>query len=196
MHYDLIVALCGDTPPEGVDTALADAVNSYSEHHLVYTTEFGTEPGCGEWDWWVVGGRWRGSFTLTPDALSRRQAGTLSIPIDTDFHIGGFPEVQIRYYDLADRLGSMFSVTTAEPDREPLPPHQTDCARLGDIQLDSLRVPFYWIDLDGLLHELDGTQGVPPADFDNRKEFNSRQFQEWIQTLSADTWLVSVDVHR
>jgi hypothetical protein len=209
MHFQLIVALRDDTPCNGVDSALAVAVNSFSEHYLVYSTEFGTEPGCGEWDWWVVGGRWRGSFTLTPDALSRRQAGTLSIPIDTDFHIGGFPEVQIKYYDLADRLGSMFSVTTAEPDREPLPPHQIDCARLGDIEPESLAVPFYWLDLDGRLHDLDYVPAtnvselrrpiesrLPLSDLEHRQEVNSRRFREWIEALPSDTWLVNVDVHR
>ncbi len=155
MHYQLIVALPGDTPSDGVKAALAEVVNSYSEHHLVYTTEVGTEPGCGEWDYWCVGGGWHGSLILTPDAAARRSVRTLDLPRVAECHC---PTAAIN---------------------------KTDVARLRDIDPESLIAPIYWISPDGRLYE----------EADVGTEANIR-FLQWIQTLSPDTWLINVDVHR
>lgn len=123
MHYLLIVALPGDTPSDGVNAALADVVNSYSEDYLVYSTEEGTEPGCGEWDAWCVGGRWHGLLTLAPDAAARRSVRTLDLPREADCHCAS---------------GAM---------------NKTDVARVRDIYTDSLDAPIYWIGIDGRLHQ-------------------------------------------
>ena len=155
MHYLLIVALPGDTPPDGVTAAVTEVVNRYSEAYLVYSTEEGTEPGCGEWDEWCIAGRWHGSLTLTPDAAVRRSLGTLGLPRE------------------------------AECDCATQGINKTDCARLQDLDLDSLDAPIYWIGIDGRLHE----------EADVGTEANIR-FLQWIQSLSPDTWLIVVDVHR
>ena len=116
-------------------------------------------PGGGEWDGWRVGGRWHGSFTLTPEAAHRRCKGTLDLPPEADCH-------NVR--GCTDH-----------------PLNQTDCARLQDIDPDSLSAPIYWIGLDGGLHE----------ESDDGTEANIR-FLQWIQALPADTWLINVDAHR
>ena len=115
-------------------------------------------PGGGWWDGFVFGGRWHGSFTLTTDAAERKRTGALDLPLE-----GLCQEV----------LGCAGH-----------PLNQTDCARLEDIDPDSLSAPAYRIGLDGRLRE----------DFESGTEANIR-FLEWIQTLSPDTWLINVDVH-
>lgn len=206
MHYRVLVALACEVAPEGVAHELARVMNLHAEQD-------GAEwPGQGEWDWWVVGGRWSGMFSLSADAYRRRRAGTLDLPIDGDFDLGGFPDRQISYYDATARIGSALSVETPSGTRELVSPHQTDCARLRDIEPDSVSVPFYWIELDGRLHDLwfdphrapleisdirrALDSGTPLLDYDRLEEINTRRFHEWFQTLPADTWLINVDAHR
>lgn len=123
MHYQLIVALPGGIPPDGVNAALADAVNRYTEEFLVYGTEFGTEPGCGEWDAWGVGGRWHGALTLTPDAAARRSVRALDLPPQADCDCGSEAV------------------------------NKTDVARVRHIDFDFMIAPVYRIDVGGRLHE-------------------------------------------
>ena len=182
MHCLLTVSLPGTTKPEDVPAALFRAVDCYT--HLEQPEG---PPGGGEWDGGVVGGRWHGSFTLTPDAVDRRRKGTLDLPPESDCH-------NVR--GCIDH-----------------PLSRTDCARLGDIDPDLLKVPFYWLDLSGRRHELDyDPDHVPVTDineirraresqahrrhYDRLEEVNSRRFREWIQSLDPATWLVAVDVHR
>lgn len=192
MHCQLLVAIAGTVKPDDVDAALAQTVNAYAEQ------DDALEPGHGEWDWWVVGGHWRGSFSLTPEALARKQAGILVSPIDADCHIGGFLERQLRHYEALAEIRSLFSVaehgdlfSIAEhgDSFEPTMPHQSDCARLRDVELDSLAMPLFWIDLEQRLHTID-ERAMQLSDVLNGR------FAEWIATLPNDSWLIAVDVHR
>lgn len=182
MHYNMIVTIAGSTHPDDVSRAAFTLVHGFSEQHRVYSTEEGTEPGCGWWDEWTVGGRWHGRFTLKPDAIDRRHRGVLGLPKPAECACG---ECTIS---------------------------QTDFARLADIEPGSASEPFYWIDLDGRLHSLDDGQnpahhdvsgirrsldsGAALLDYDRLEEINTRRFHEWFRTLPADTWLINVDAHR
>jgi hypothetical protein len=113
-------------------------------------------PGGGEWGWWSPGGRWHGRyFKLTPDAADRRSNGTLDLPREGECHLHGC---------------SAHSIS------------RVDCARLRDLDPDSLMAPAYWIDLDNRLAENE----------EKGTEANIR-FMRWIQSLPRDTWLVAVD---
>lgn len=184
MHFQLLVAIAGSTEPDDVDAMLSEAVNFYAE------PEGAEEPGSGEWDFWVVGGRWRGAYNLTCDAVDRRSTGILRTPIETDFHIGGFPQRQLDHLTARDRLlefGTILKIPTTSPSL--MSPEQTDCARLRDIDTESLTVPFHWIDLNKRLHNLDYSDG-------RQSETGNYRFREWIKTNPPDTWLINVDVHR
>lgn len=205
MHYQVIVAIPGVVAPGDVSSCLVTAMDAHAEQD-------GAEwPGWGEWDWWVVGGLWRGAFTLTPDALRRRCVGTLDLPIDTDVHLGGFPQRQLSHYDATARIGLAVPITT-DNTVEPLLSDQTDCARLRDIEPGSVLAPFYWLQDDGRLHDLYyGPDRVPHGisamrrsfesrtplvDYGRLEETNTRRFGEWLEALAPDTWMVNVDAHR
>lgn len=206
VHCTVLVAIPGTVASDDVPSYLFTAMDAHAEQD-------GAEwPGLEAWDWWVIGGRRPGMFTLTADANSRRRAGTLELPIDTDLHLGGFPDRQLHYYDTIDRIRSVFPIVVDNP-REPLLANQTDCARLRDIEPESIAVPFYWLQEDGQLYDMyfdpdyvpvtDVSEfrrvcesGTPLRDYDRLEEVNSRRFREWLETLPADTWLVNISAHR
>lgn len=154
MHSLLTVALPGTIRSNDVSSALFNAVDYYADFE-----QPDGPPGGGEWDGFVFGGRWHGSFILTTDAAERKRAGALDLPLEGLCH---------------EVLGCAGH-----------PLNQTDCARLEDIDPDSLSAPAYRIGLDGRLRE----------DFESGTEANIR-FLQWIQALPSDTWLASIDVHR
>jgi hypothetical protein len=181
MHLRLVAAIPGLTKPEDVFSAVLDPLYLYSDDNLLSCKEVGFEPGWGEWDWVQIGGRFRGAFTLTPEAVERRRNEALHVPVE-----GGCAEPD----DLATlhRLG----IAGCIPRKwwpEPLLPQQTDCARLRDIEVGSLPTPVYWIDLDKCLNEIDHS-------VERQLDCDNRRFRDWLHTLAVDTWLVNVDVHR
>lgn len=205
MLNTVIVAIAGTVAPDDVSSHLATAMDAHAEQD-------GAEwPGLGEWDWWVVGGRRRGFFALTADAYSRRRAGTLELPIDSDADLGGYVDRQLQHYDAVDRIRSVFPIATDNP-WEPLLANQTDCARLRDIEPESIAAPFYWLQEDGQLRDmyydphripcgisdirLALESGNALLDYDRMEETNTRRFREWLETLAPDTWLINVSAYR
>ena len=205
MHYTVLVAIPGTVDPGDVSSYLSTAMDAHAEQ------DGAGWPGLEEWDWWVIGGRRPGMFTLTADAYRRRRAGTLELPIDTDSDLGGYPDRQLHHYDAIDRIRSVFPVGVDNP-CEHLSANQTDCARLRDIEPESIAVPFYWLQEDGRLYDMyydphrvlldindfrmARESGPPLRDHDRRLETNTRRFLDWLQTLAPDTWLVNVSAHR
>jgi len=181
MHYRLALAIPGATASEDVFDAALDPLYSYSEENLVDSEEVGFEPGCGEWDWVAFGGRFRGAFTLTPEAVELRRTESLHGPLD-----GKRDESDGRA--VFHRLGIVGSIPR-ELWPEDLLPHEIDCARLCDIEVGLIPTPVYWIDLDQRLHEIDYLD-------ERQHDIDTRRFRDWVQTLASDTWLINVDVHR
>lgn len=206
MHHQLLVAIAGEVASEDVASELDRVMNLHAEQDRAEC------PAQGEWDWWVVGGLFRGVFTLTSDAYRRRCEGTLDLPIDGDFDLGGFPERQISHYETIDRICSAISGEAPHHAVELVSPLQTDCARLRDIEPGSVPVPSHWIQLDGRLNDLwfdphrvpldisdirrAFDSGTPLLDYEGLEEITTRRFRGWFKTLPADTWLINVDAHR
>lgn len=133
-----------------------DAAVSQAMDNYAHLEQPDGPPGGGWWGWWTVGGRWHGGlFTLNPEAADRRSNGTLDLPRDGECHLQGCAEHSIS---------------------------RVDCARLRDIDPDSLMAPAYWIDLNNRLEE----------SVEKGTEANIR-FLGWIQSLPRETWLVAVD---
>lgn len=79
------------------------------------------------------------------------------------------------------------------------PEHRvTCCARLRDIEPESIGEPYSWLDLDDRWYsswlgpELSGSMN--PDDW-MRGEEHMEQFLMWISKLPEDTWLIHVDYH-
>lgn len=75
----------------------------------------------------------------------------------------------------------------------------TDCARLRELEFESLSSPYSWIDLAGDWHtkwlgpEKSGTQEVSKWEIAD-EEWN-RRWMTLLQTIPEDTWLVLTDYH-
>lgn len=162
MHYCHTVALPGDIPADEkmLRAALELAMEPYNEDGDFPKGEYN-----GQWDWWVIGGRWSGSWVHKPGA-----------------------EQPIADRGTAFEMGEM----TGRPNR-------TDCARVCDIERESMSAPYSWTDLTMDWHscllgpEKAGTQDVSKWERD-ANEWSAEYFM-FIQSLPPQTWLVNVDYH-
>jgi len=134
----------------------------YSEHNE------DAVDGC--WDWFVVGGRWGGSWIL--------KDGEDGGPIATE--------------------PSTFGMRTC--DRTDCGRMHTDCARLGQLEAESLKTPYSWIEQGGtwrtkwLGREASGSDDTKDWEIDD--ETWSKEWFELIQHLHEDTWMILIDCHQ
>lgn len=92
----------------------------------------------------------------------------------------------------------------------PKPDHDrptTDSARLVDIEPESIKPSFSYLDLDGKWETKERWDEVPhpdPTHYGGKdweyrtieQEIWDKQFLTWIQSLPEDTWLVLLDIHN
>lgn len=85
------------------------------------------------------------------------------------------------------------------PPREDSDRRHTDCARLRDLELESLSTPYSWIDLDGIWHtKWLGREKSGSDDYKAWEIAVDVWEKRWLQTVTAtpaDAWLVHVDYH-
>lgn len=76
----------------------------------------------------------------------------------------------------------------------------SDCARLCDIEAESLVTPYSWVDLQGNWHSKwlgpDGSGSQNVKDWEHDDSIHQEAYMIWIQSLLKNTWLVNVDCHN
>jgi hypothetical protein len=161
MHFAHCVALPGHISESFVQQALDEAMEPFSEHD--------DENEQMHWDWFVVGGRWGGSWILKPGAPDG--------PLSTD--------------------PSTFGMRSC--DKEGCDRIHTDCARLGNLEPESLHPPYSYLGISGDWHtkwlgpDGSGTQEVAKWEIDD--EVWSKQWLTFVQNQAESTWFVLVDYH-
>ena len=160
MHYQLLVAVPGLVQPGHVLGATAELVNLYGDRP--------GEPGSGEWDSWNVGGRWCGSLTLTRHAANSGLGGP------ANWH--SCPKLSSQRLELAAAFAEAEGF------------NRGNCARRRDIEIEQLIAPFYYIDLNTELHEIDYLDKAQATRQTSR-------FERWLYLIPGDTWLTNIDVH-
>jgi hypothetical protein len=162
MHYAVAVMLPGTITEDGVEMCLEIQMNRYYYDN--------TEGNDGEWDWFVVGGRWGGSWIL--------KEGGVNGPLMTEAASYGMR-------DCGD---------------EHCTRQHTDCARLSELESESIHTPYSWLDLMGewntkwLGPEKSGSQEVKDWEIDDATW--TERWLSVIQQLPADTWMILVDCHN
>jgi hypothetical protein len=75
-----------------------------------------------------------------------------------------------------------------------------DCARLEDIEAESLVAPYSWVDQWGAWHSKwlgpDGSGSQNTKDWEYPDDVHTEAYMIWIETLPKNTWLVNVDCHN
>ena len=158
MHFTVHIALPGSiTAGEPLHQAVSAAIQPFSEH----TSE------DGQWDWWVVGGRWGGYFVLKDH--------NSEIGYETEPHVGGYRQ---RPDDGRSRADAA-RIKDIQP--ESLTPSNS--------YIDAER---QWQTIDRWVWDRETETGEwieTPDDVWNK------QYLSWIQSLDPDMWLVNVDCH-
>lgn len=80
----------------------------------------------------------------------------------------------------------------AEGTEDPL---RIDAGRIADIEPESLRPTFAYVDLDGTWHQKGEMLWFGFTRDEQPEDAWSAAYLAWIQGLPADTWLVNVDCH-
>jgi hypothetical protein len=162
MHYAHCVALFGMIPESEVEARLNEAMDRY-----YYDNDEGND---GQWDWFVVGGRWGGSWIL--------KEGGVDGPLETQ--------------------ASTFGLRRCED--ESCHREHTDCARLVWLEFESLQSPYSWIDLGGVWRTKwlgpEGSGSQEAKDWEIPDETWTKEWLAFIQDCPPDTWFVLVDVHN
>lgn len=122
----------------------------------------------GQWDWWVVGGRWGGAWTLR-DGIDGRQ----------------YPRIPTRE--------SAFG-----PSDRSRHPQAVDCARIRDINASTFNSTWGYLTLDGDWVEKGrmGWFGMSDADESTDAEIRwKKAYLDWIGSMPDSTWVINVDCH-
>jgi hypothetical protein len=159
MHYALVVALPGSITDEDVQYALDAEMDRYSEYN--------EDAVSGEWDWYVVGGRWGSEWTLRPGAPNG--------PLATEPSTFGYREERMERNGRATDCARWQHLM---PESVSVPYCWLD--------LDG-RWYSMWLG-----PELSGSQDV--KDWERGPE-HGEGFMKFLATLPPDTWLVNVDIH-
>jgi len=123
--------------------------------------------GGSQWDWYSVGGRWGGMWTLKEGIAPETYPG----------------------------LGTHMSILGGPTDRMKETARNVDCARVQDIAPESHRSTFAYVDLEGEWIEK-GEMGWWGMTANEKAEVDwDKQYFEWLKSLPRDTWLINCDCH-
>ena len=149
------------------DQWYTEAIRYYGPEDLGPNGEvYSTYNPKSEWDWFSIGGRWGGRWTLKDHLDPSTYPG-----------MGTQPSA----FGMSER---------AEEDAR-----NTDCARAQDIVPESHNSSYAYVDLEGewISRGKMGWWGM--SSDDKAEEAWDKQYFEWLKSLPQDTWLVNVDCH-
>lgn len=170
-HFTCTVALPGHIEPDGIRIALEYALAPFNEELPLMESEpdedgetYWFNPDA-RWDWWVVGGRWGGHWTLKETAL-----------------IADFvkDETESSAFGFADAVKELY---------------RTDCARVRALAPEGIQVAYSFLDLDGNWNEQGHVCWFGLATNETSEEEWSDTYLRWIASMPDDTWLVNCDLH-
>lgn len=146
-----------------------EALREHVEAAMSRYSEHDEDAVSGEWDWFSVGGRWGYAWVL-------REGGENG-PLSTDGHSFGMND---------------------DPGKEDGRVH-TDCARLSELEYESLTAPYSWLTPDGVWHTRwlgpEGSGSDDVKDWEVSAEEVEKQWLATIKALPSSTWMVHVDCH-
>jgi len=158
MHFTAHIAIPSDIQPDeplhaAVDAALAPFSDFTSDH--------------GQWDWWVIGGRWGGYWVLKP-------AGEIGYQTE--------PSTFGQRKQPADGRLRADAARIVDIEPESLHPPNSYIDSQGQWQTID---PFVW----DAATETGEIIKTPDDEWD-------KQYLRWIQSLNPNSWLVNVDCHN
>jgi hypothetical protein len=174
-----------------------------------------------KWDWWVIGGRWSGSFTLKPDAKGRNGEGGAFSPANTDegkadVALAGDIDWDAMRQTEMDRASQRYDRWHSLPDKEVVGEElwrkslfdnnfifleQNEVNDLNDLSKEQYvakygsfdALTYAFIDLEGKWHGR-GEMGWFGMSSDEQPDYNV-EWWKFVESLAPDQPLYVVDCH-